>query len=155
MPHARGPNIILSNYQSACELPLILCPQRGLPDPPRGSHSPSCTLTMGQRPGLTRGLGTRQALNTSHKTPEESITRLTAPFTYHREVTRGSHTMIKHREDLQDWNPPSACRALPWEHKVQRGEPHKPPFPDCRTRGGVSADTTAEGVFNTVHRHTA
>ena len=94
MPHARGPNIILSNYQSACELPLILCPQRGLPDPPRRSHSPSCTLTMEQRPGLTRGLGTRQALNTSHKTPEESITQLTAPFARHREVTKGTHTMM-------------------------------------------------------------
>lgn len=63
--------------------------------------------------------------------------------------------MIKHGEDLQDWNPPSACRAFLWEHKVQRGEPHKPPFPDCGTRGGVSADTIAEGVLNSVHRHTA
>lgn len=122
MPHARGPNIILSNYQSACELPLILCPQRGLPDPPRRSHSPSCTLTTEQRPGLTRGLGTQQALNTSHKNPRGKHHPANSALRTSQGSNKGDPHNDEHREDLQDGNPPSTCRALLREHEVQRGE---------------------------------
>ena len=104
MPHARGPNIILNNYQSACGLPFILS---SAGPPPPSTWVPQALLHPDHRAETWPDTQPRHSASSEHESYIPREKRHPANSTLH--TSMGSHKAgphsDKHREDSWDWNP--------------------------------------------------
>ena len=152
MPHARGPNIILNNYQSACGLPFILS---SAGPPPPSTWVPQALLHPDHRAETWPDTWPRHSASSEHESYIPRGKRHPANSTLH--TSMGSHKAgphsDKHREDSWDWNPLCACRALLWEHGVQM-ESHTNLLPPNAELGEESQQTPPQSAHLMLHTNT-